>query len=146
MLSVSIALNALSTHATCTAVFVAVAAIIAFIFSSIQTLGRITWLAWVGVTAIITASKYWRANHVCEDIADECQFSLLQSLSVCKVDQKAPHSRQDRGTRITSYSPVHRSRMLYRPAHLLCLRSLEHQAISTSYLRCVTLEGTPDQF
>ncbi|KAA8567121.1 hypothetical protein EYC84_010188 [Monilinia fructicola] len=55
MLSVSIALNALSTHATCTAVFVAVAAIIAYMFSSIQTLGRITWLAWVGVAGIITA-------------------------------------------------------------------------------------------
>ncbi|TGO24241.1 hypothetical protein BPAE_0108g00340 [Botrytis paeoniae] len=55
MLSVSIALNALSTHATCTAVFVVVAAIIAFIFSSIQTLGKITWLAWIGVAGIITA-------------------------------------------------------------------------------------------
>ncbi|KAI9644860.1 hypothetical protein NHQ30_006887 [Ciborinia camelliae] len=55
MLSVSIALNALSTHATCTAVFVLVAAIIAFVFSSIQTLGRITWLAWIGVAGIITA-------------------------------------------------------------------------------------------
>ncbi|KAL1304362.1 hypothetical protein AAFC00_003366 [Neodothiora populina] len=55
MLSVSIALNALSTHATCTAVFVVVAAIIAFLFSSIQTLGKITWLAWLGVACIITA-------------------------------------------------------------------------------------------
>lgn len=57
MLSVSIALNALSTHATCTAVFVVVAAIIAFLFASIQTLGKITWLAWIGVIGIITASK-----------------------------------------------------------------------------------------
>ncbi|KAJ8061171.1 hypothetical protein OCU04_010244 [Sclerotinia nivalis] len=55
MLSVSIALNALSTHATCTAVFVAVAAIIAYIFASIQTLGKITWLAWIGVAGIITS-------------------------------------------------------------------------------------------
>ncbi|KAH0278625.1 amino acid transporter, partial [Aureobasidium melanogenum] len=55
MLSISIALNALSTHGACTAVFVAVAAIIGFIFCSIQTLGRITWLAWVGVIAIISA-------------------------------------------------------------------------------------------
>ncbi|CAD0105777.1 unnamed protein product [Aureobasidium uvarum] len=55
MLSISIALNALSTHGACTAVFVAVAAIIGFIFCSIQTLGRITWLAWVGVIAIIAS-------------------------------------------------------------------------------------------
>ncbi|KAI3551919.1 transmembrane amino acid transporter [Colletotrichum filicis] len=55
MMSISIALNALSMHATCTAVFVAVAAIIGFGFSSIRTLGRISWLAWVGVTSIIVA-------------------------------------------------------------------------------------------
>lgn len=57
MLSISIALNALSTHGTCTAVFVAVAAIIAFIFASIQTLGRITWLAYIGVVGIMSASE-----------------------------------------------------------------------------------------
>lgn len=57
MLSVSIALNALSTHATCTNVFMVVAAIIAFAFASIQTLGKITWLAWIGIAGIITASK-----------------------------------------------------------------------------------------
>lgn len=62
MLSISIALNALSTHGACTAVFVAVAAIIGFIFCSIQTLGRITWLAWVGVLAIISASKLGKIN------------------------------------------------------------------------------------
>lgn len=57
MLSISIAFNALSTHGACTAVFVAVAAVIGFLFSSIQTLGKITWLAWVGVAGIITASE-----------------------------------------------------------------------------------------
>ncbi|KAJ3544817.1 hypothetical protein NM208_g2845 [Fusarium decemcellulare] len=55
MISVSIALNALSTHAVCTAVFVAVAAILGFLFASIRTLGRISWLAWVGTTCIIVA-------------------------------------------------------------------------------------------
>ena len=60
MLSISIALNALSLHGACTAVFVAVAAVIGFIFCSIQTLGRITWLAWVGVICIISASEYPR--------------------------------------------------------------------------------------
>jgi hypothetical protein len=57
MLSISIALNALSLHGACTAIFVAVAAVIGFVFCSIQTLGRITWLAWVGVICIISASE-----------------------------------------------------------------------------------------
>ncbi|KAJ2989167.1 hypothetical protein NUW58_g3605 [Xylaria curta] len=55
MLGISIALNAVSTHGTCTAVFVAVAAIVGFGLSSIQTLGRITWLAWIGLAGILTA-------------------------------------------------------------------------------------------
>lgn len=56
MLGISIGLNAVSSHATCTAVYVAVAAAIAFVFASIQTLGRISWLAWVGLFAILTSS------------------------------------------------------------------------------------------
>ncbi|PLB53353.1 amino acid transporter [Aspergillus steynii IBT 23096] len=55
MLSISIAFNALSDHAICTAIFVAVAAIIGFTFSSIQTLARISWLAWLGAGSIIIA-------------------------------------------------------------------------------------------
>ncbi|KAF2166681.1 hypothetical protein M409DRAFT_23312 [Zasmidium cellare ATCC 36951] len=55
MVSISIALNALSLHGACTAIFVAVAAIIDFLFSSIQTLHRISWLAWVGVVGIISS-------------------------------------------------------------------------------------------
>ncbi|CAG8104881.1 unnamed protein product [Penicillium olsonii] len=55
LLSISISLNALSDHATCTAVFVAVAAIIALMFSSIQTLARISWLAWIGAACIVIA-------------------------------------------------------------------------------------------
>ncbi|KAM5347475.1 hypothetical protein ACJ41O_010480 [Fusarium nematophilum] len=55
MLSLSISLNALSDHGACTAVFVVVAFILVFILSSIRTLGRITWLAIVGVVCIITA-------------------------------------------------------------------------------------------
>ncbi|KAJ5485540.1 hypothetical protein N7539_005528 [Penicillium diatomitis] len=58
MLGISIGLNAVSSHATCTAVFVAVAAVIAFLFASIQTLGRISWLAWVGLFAILTSSMF----------------------------------------------------------------------------------------
>lgn len=55
MLGISIALNAVSTHGACTAVFVAVAAIIGFGLASIQTLGRISWLAWVGLVCLLTA-------------------------------------------------------------------------------------------
>ncbi|KAE8381831.1 transmembrane amino acid transporter protein-domain-containing protein [Aspergillus bertholletiae] len=55
ILSISIAFNALSTHAICTAIFVVIAAIIGFLFSSIQTLGRISWLAWVGAFCIIVS-------------------------------------------------------------------------------------------
>lgn len=45
MLGISIYLNAVSTHGTCTAIFVAVAAIVGFMLSSIQTLGRLSWVA-----------------------------------------------------------------------------------------------------
>ncbi|OAK93889.1 hypothetical protein IQ06DRAFT_90461 [Phaeosphaeriaceae sp. SRC1lsM3a] len=55
MLGIATALNALSSHGTCTAVFVAVAAIIGFGLGSIQTLGRISWLAWVGVVSILSS-------------------------------------------------------------------------------------------
>lgn len=57
MLGISIGLNSLSLHGTCTAVFVAVAAIITFCLSSIQTLDKIGWFAWVGLIGIISASK-----------------------------------------------------------------------------------------
>ncbi|KAL4863878.1 hypothetical protein BDV12DRAFT_189344 [Aspergillus spectabilis] len=55
MLSISIGLNAVSTHAACTAIFVAVAAIVGFVFGSIRTLGRLSFLAWIGLICILTA-------------------------------------------------------------------------------------------
>ncbi|KAH6871028.1 putative amino acid transporter [Thelonectria olida] len=55
MLGISIGLNTVSTHGACTAVFVAVAAILGFSFSSIQTLSRISWLAWVGLVCLLSA-------------------------------------------------------------------------------------------
>lgn len=57
MLSLSICLNALTEHGACTAIFVAVAFVLVFLLSSLRTLGRITWLAIVGVTCIIAAGK-----------------------------------------------------------------------------------------
>ncbi|KAK7724785.1 hypothetical protein SLS63_008479 [Diaporthe eres] len=55
ILSISIGLNAVSTHGACTAIFVAVAAIVGFSLSSIQTLGKISWIAWIGLTCILTS-------------------------------------------------------------------------------------------
>ncbi|KAL4802254.1 transmembrane amino acid transporter protein-domain-containing protein [Aspergillus unguis] len=55
ILGLSIGLNAVSTHATCTAVFAAVAAIAGFLLASIRTLGKISWLAWVGLPCILVA-------------------------------------------------------------------------------------------
>ncbi|OBT81973.1 hypothetical protein VE02_09322 [Pseudogymnoascus sp. 03VT05] len=55
ILGISIALNAVSTHGACTAVFATIAAILGFAFSSVRTLGRITWLAWIGLPCILTA-------------------------------------------------------------------------------------------
>lgn len=61
MLSVSIGFNAVSNHGTCTAVFVAVAAITGFIFASIRTLGKLSWLAWLGLICVISSGKYMPA-------------------------------------------------------------------------------------
>ncbi|KAK7210920.1 hypothetical protein V2G26_018098 [Clonostachys chloroleuca] len=53
MLGISIGLNSVSTHGTCTAVFVAIAAVVAFMGASIRTLGRLQWLAWIGLAGIL---------------------------------------------------------------------------------------------
>ncbi|OCF62257.1 hypothetical protein L486_01925 [Kwoniella mangroviensis CBS 10435] len=51
----SIGLNAVSVHGTCTAVFVAVSAVVGFLLASIRTLGNISWLGWVGLFSIVSA-------------------------------------------------------------------------------------------
>lgn len=53
MLSISTGLNALSNHGTCTAIFVAIAG---EALASIPTLEKISWLAWIGVTCILSVS------------------------------------------------------------------------------------------
>ncbi|KAI6767055.1 hypothetical protein HG531_011415 [Fusarium graminearum] len=55
MLGISIGFNAVSKHAACTAVFVAIAAVLTFAFASIRTLSKIGWLAWIGLVCIMTA-------------------------------------------------------------------------------------------
>jgi hypothetical protein len=58
ILGLSIGLNAVSSHGTCTAVFVVVAALAGFLLASIRTLGRISWIAWVGLGCIVTSGLY----------------------------------------------------------------------------------------
>lgn len=59
MLSLSIALNAISVHGACTAIFVVVAAVAVCFISSIQTLGKIQLLGYIGVASIVVARE-WR--------------------------------------------------------------------------------------
>jgi hypothetical protein len=61
LLGVSIGLNAISHHGTCTAVFVAVSAIMGFLVSSVRTLSKMSWLAWVGMISIVAAGKQLQA-------------------------------------------------------------------------------------
>lgn len=58
MLSMSIGFNALSNHGACTAIFVAVSAVIGFSIGSIRTLSRVGWIAWAGVSCILTSSSF----------------------------------------------------------------------------------------
>ncbi|RSL57567.1 hypothetical protein CEP54_008183 [Fusarium duplospermum] len=55
MLGISIGFNAISTHGTCTAVFVAVAAVGVMCLASIRTLDRLSWIAWVGLVSLLVA-------------------------------------------------------------------------------------------
>lgn len=55
LLSISIALNAVSLHATCTAVFVVVATIAVFLLASIQTLEEVAWITWAGALSLVAS-------------------------------------------------------------------------------------------
>ena len=67
---ISIALNALTDHSTCTRTFVAVAFVAVFMLSSLRTLGHVTWLAVIGVAGIITGSKSNIQYHVLKQVAN----------------------------------------------------------------------------
>lgn len=58
MVSTSIGLNAVSSHGACTAVFMVVAFVAAWALGSIRTLGKMTWVAWVGVGSVFIAGAY----------------------------------------------------------------------------------------
>lgn len=55
LVGLSTALNAVSAHGACTAVFIAVAAVAGFLFGSIRTLGKVTWIGWAGIISIIAS-------------------------------------------------------------------------------------------
>ena len=52
---ISVALNAISLHGTCTVVFAVVAALLAFTTAAIPTLGKISYLGWIGMISILVA-------------------------------------------------------------------------------------------
>ncbi|WOO82647.1 N amino acid transport system protein [Vanrija pseudolonga] len=55
VVAVSTALNGVSAHAACTAVFIAVAAVLGWMACSIRTMGEISWLGWIGVVSILVS-------------------------------------------------------------------------------------------
>ncbi|KAK8845615.1 hypothetical protein IAR55_006331 [Kwoniella newhampshirensis] len=54
-LSISVAFNTITEHATCTVVWAVIGAVIVAALASIQTLARISWLGWVGLVSIMSA-------------------------------------------------------------------------------------------
>ncbi|GAA6009144.1 hypothetical protein JCM10207_004281 [Rhodosporidiobolus poonsookiae] len=55
ILGLSTALNAISIHGTCTAVFVVVSAIAIYPVASLRTLGTVKWVGWVGLASMIVS-------------------------------------------------------------------------------------------
>jgi amino acid transporter len=53
--AISIAFNAVSTHATCTVAWVVVAMVGTFAMASIQTLNRVSILGWIGFVSVMSA-------------------------------------------------------------------------------------------
>ncbi|KAJ9117641.1 hypothetical protein QFC22_004492 [Naganishia vaughanmartiniae] len=53
--AISIAFNAVSTHATCTVVWVVIAAVGTFALASIQTLNKVGIVSWVGFVSVMAA-------------------------------------------------------------------------------------------
>lgn len=142
MLGLSIGLNAVSTHGTCTAVFLAVAFIIGFVLSSIRTLGRITWIAWVGLVCILTSSKFTSLELSRPQLTKQSSSSPSPSASKTVPPLRPRQRKHSSGSRITKSSttrPSHppsrqfqRSRSplpVHRLSSLLCLRCGSHGTI-----------------
>ncbi|KGB76014.3 neutral amino acid transporter [Cryptococcus deuterogattii R265] len=54
-ITLSIAFNAITEHATCTVVWAVIAMIVTFGLASLQTLGKVSILGWIGFSSIMTA-------------------------------------------------------------------------------------------
>nr|XP_019010104.1 uncharacterized protein I206_04572 [Kwoniella pini CBS 10737]OCF48885.1 hypothetical protein I206_04572 [Kwoniella pini CBS 10737] len=54
-LSMSVAFNTITEHATCTVVWAILAMVIIASLASIQTLSRISWLGWIGLASIMSS-------------------------------------------------------------------------------------------
>lgn len=76
LLGVSIGLNAVSSHGTCTATLVAVSAIMGFGVASVRTLSKMSWLAWAGMISIVAAGTY---NEIPEDRSSTKKYRSLLS-------------------------------------------------------------------
>ncbi|RSM09152.1 hypothetical protein CEP52_004322 [Fusarium oligoseptatum] len=81
-------LNAVSMHGTCTAVFVAVAAIVGGSFASIRTLGKMSWLALFGVTSLVIASEYFASYYLIQ-IAYGGHIVVMATIAVGIQDRPA---------------------------------------------------------
>ncbi|ODN80901.1 hypothetical protein L202_03028 [Cryptococcus amylolentus CBS 6039] len=55
IITTSLAFNAITEHATCTVVWAVIVAVITFAFASLQTLGKVSILGWIGFTSIMAA-------------------------------------------------------------------------------------------
>jgi hypothetical protein len=103
MLGISISLNAISTHGACTAIFVVIAAIIGFMLGSIQTLGRISWLAWVGLAGILTASEFSVASTAYTLLTS---VMLVYTVTIAVGLQGRPTSAPQDGVWVSDYKIV----------------------------------------
>lgn len=56
-ISISTCLNALSEHGACTAIFIAVAAIVGFLCASVRTMSKIGMVAWIGLVCIVASRQ-----------------------------------------------------------------------------------------
>ncbi|KAL1410545.1 hypothetical protein Q8F55_004558 [Vanrija albida] len=55
LVGVSVGLNAVTSHGACTALFVALAAVVGWALSSIRTLSDVSWVGWAGLMSILSA-------------------------------------------------------------------------------------------
>lgn len=57
LISVATGLDVLSGHKACTAVLIGGAAVLGFVLCSIETLNKISWVAWLGMIGILISRR-----------------------------------------------------------------------------------------